>query len=106
MNVVLALIIYFLIFVGGLILLTIFRQRILKFSFVASIVTDPTLFYVYATYYLLLTIYLLSLIIPISGSVTQTTYYRSFRYVLTFVVAVSSILYGSLAIIRLINTRF
>lgn len=106
MNVVLAFIIYFILFVGGLLLLTIFRRNILRFRFVASVVADPSLFYVYVTYYLLLTIYLLTLIIPITGTTNQLLIYRTFRYVMTFVLAIGSILYGSLTIVRLINTRF
>lgn len=103
MNVWIALIIYLLLFVGGMMLSTRARHWIFHFPFVGTIV-NPGLYYFFVIYYLIFFIYFLSLFIRVTGTPSQLLIYGYVKLILGILLGGLSIVYGILWLITIIES--
>ncbi len=103
MNVFLLLVIYILILIIGLILIEYFHKRIFRYGLIKKFLS-PSFYYIFTFYYLLLIIFVLSILINVDGTPTQVKYYRYLLFIIAIILAILGIIYGLLWLRDVVNS--
>jgi len=104
MNVFIILIIYTVIFLALIGLLLYLRKFIFRYRLLKNFLS-PSFYYIFIVYYTLLLIYLLTLLVDVTGTPSQLLFYQYFKIFLSIILAILSIVYGIIWLIDIVQTN-